>query len=260
MAFNYERLNVEQDGMVIIAAINHPPANSMGQGVLRDLNDLLDKCENDDNVRAIVITGSGEKLFSAGADITEFADMQKGKVPQYNGNEIYFKIENYPKVIIAAIQGGVYGGGLELACCCHLRIMSDAATLGLPEVKLGLNPGWGGTQRLPRFIGKTKALELMLTGDFMPAKDALALGLLNKVVPKEKVMEEAKALAKKLAAGAPVAQREIMKAVRLGLESNLRDGVMKIESAASKALMFTEDFKEGSRAFLEKRAPNFKGR
>ncbi len=195
MAFNYEKLNVQQDGMVVVAAINHPPANSMGQGVLRDLSDLLDKCENDDNVRIIVITGSGEKLFSAGADITEFADMQKGKVPQYNGNEIYFRIENYPKVIIAALQGGAYGGGLELACCCHLRIMSESATLGLPEVKLGLNPGWGGTQRLPRFIGKTKALELMLTGDFMPAKDALTLGLLNKVVPKEKVLEEAKALA-----------------------------------------------------------------
>jgi enoyl-CoA hydratase len=260
MAFSYEKLNVEQDGMVVIAAINHPPANSMGQGVLRDLNDLLDKCEKDDNVRVIIITGSGEKLFSAGADITEFAAMQQGKIPEYNGNEIYFKIENYPKVVIAAIQGGAYGGGLELACVCHLRIMSESATLGLPEVKLGLNPGWGGTQRLPRFIGKTKALELMLTGDFMPAKEALTLGLLNKVVPKEKVLEEAKALAKRLAAGAPVAQREIMKAIRLGLETNLRDGVLNVESAASMALLFTEDFKEGALAFLEKRPPNFKGR
>jgi enoyl-CoA hydratase len=246
--------------MVVIAAINHPPANSMGQGVLRDLNDLLDKCEKDDNVRVIVITGSGPKFFSAGADITEFANIQAGKVPKYDGNEIYFKIENYPKVIIAAIQGGAYGGGLELACCCHLRIMSEAATLGLPEVKLGLNPGWGGTQRLPRFIGKTKALELMLTGDFIPAREALALGLLNKVVPADNVIEEAKTLAKKLAAGAPVAQREIMKAVRLGLEADIREGVLVIEKAASSALAFTEDFKEGSRAFLEKRPPNFKGR
>ena len=260
MAFNYEKLIVEQDGMVVVAAINHPPANAMGQGVLRDLNDLLDRCENDDNVRVIVITGSGPKLFSAGADITEFADLQAGKVPKYNGNEIYFKIENYPKVIIAAIQGGAYGGGLELACCCHLRIMAEEATLGLPEVKLGLTPGWGGTQRLPRFIGKTKALELMLTGDFMPAKEALTLGLLNKVVPAAQVLEEAKKLAQKLAAGAPIAQREIMKAVRLGLESNLHDGVLKIERAATQALIFTEDFKEGSRAFLEKRKPNFKGR
>ncbi len=134
------------------------PANSMGQGVLRDIEDLLTKCENDDSVRVIIITGSGNKLFSAGADITEFASLQAGNIPKYNGNEIYFKIENYPKVVIAAMQGGAYGGGLELACCCHLRIMAEEATLGLPEVKLGLNPGWGGTQRLPRFIGKTKAL------------------------------------------------------------------------------------------------------
>jgi enoyl-CoA hydratase/carnithine racemase len=260
MAFEYEKLTVEQDGMVVIAAINHPPANSMGQGVLRDLNDLLEKCLVDDGVRAIVITGTGTKLFSAGADITEFADLQGGKVPKYDGNEIYFKIENYPKVIIAAMQGGAYGGGLELACCCHLRIMSETATLGLPEVKLGLNPGWGGTQRLPRFIGKTKALELMLTGDFMPSKDALALGLLNKVVPQDQVLETAKALAKKIAAGAPVAQREIMKAVRLGLETNIREGVRVIERDASMALLYTEDFKEGALAFLEKRPPNFKGR
>jgi enoyl-CoA hydratase/carnithine racemase len=260
MAFTYEKLTVEQDGMVVIAAINHPPANSMGQGVLRDLNDLLDKCLIDDGVRCIVITGTGAKLFSAGADITEFADLQSGKVPKYDGNEIYFKIENYPKVIIAAIQGGAYGGGLELACCCHLRIMSETATLGLPEVKLGLNPGWGGTQRLPRFIGKTKAMELMLTGDFMPAKEALTLGLLNKIVPQDQVLETAKALAKKIAAGAPLAQREIMKAIRLGLETNIREGVRVIERDASMALLYTEDFKEGALAFLEKRPPNFKGK
>ncbi|MBU1193557.1 MAG: enoyl-CoA hydratase/isomerase family protein [Proteobacteria bacterium] len=260
MAFNYEKLTVEQDGMVVVAAINHPPANSMGQGVLRDLNDLLDKCEKDDNVRAIIITGTGPKLFSAGADITEFAGMQSGKVPEYDGNQIYFKIENYPKVIIAAMQGSAYGGGLELACVCHLRIMAEEATLGLPEVKLGLNPGWGGTQRLPRFIGKTKALELMLTGDFIPAKEALALGLLNKVVPAADVLETAKKLAKRIANGAPVAQREIMKAVRLGLETTVVEGVTKIELAASKALLYTEDFKEGAKAFLEKRAPKFQGK
>ncbi|HOJ51077.1 MAG TPA: enoyl-CoA hydratase-related protein [Syntrophales bacterium] len=259
MEFNYEKLIVEQEGMVVTAAINHPPANAMGQGVLRDLNDLLDKCENDDSVRVIIITGSG-RFFSAGADITEFAELQAGKVPKYDGNEIYFKIENYPKVIIAAINGGAYGGGLELACVCHLRIMSETATCGLPEVKLGLNPGWGGTQRLPRIIGQTKALELMLTGDFMSAQEAYNRGLLNKVVPQDKVLEEAKALAKRLADGAPLAQREIMKAVKLGMETNIRAGVLGIERAASKALQFSEDFKEGSRAFLEKRKPVFKGR
>jgi enoyl-CoA hydratase/carnithine racemase len=138
--------------------------------------------------------------------------------------------------------------------------MAEEAVVGLPEVKLGLNPGWGGTQRLPRFIGKTKALELMLTGDFLPAKDALALGLLNKVVPQAEVLATAKKLAKKLAAGAPIAQREIMKAVRLGLDADIREGVTNIELNASKTLQYTEDFKEGAAAFLEKRAPNFKGR
>ena len=181
-------------------------------------------------------------------------------MPKYDGNEVYFKIENYPKVVIAAMQGGAYGGGLELACSCHLRLMAEEATLGLPEVKLGLKPGWGGTQRLPRYIGKTKAMELMLTGDFMPAKDALALGLLNKVVPAAEVLETAKKLAKKLAGGAPVAQREIMKAIRLGLETTLHEGITKIEKAAFQTLVFTEDFKEGSKAFLEKRPANFKGR
>jgi enoyl-CoA hydratase len=207
-----------------------------------------------------VITGSGEKLFCAGADIREFADVQAGKVPKYNGNEIYFKIESYPKVIIAAIQGGAFGGGLELACACHLRYMADTAKVGLPEVKLGLIPGWGGTQRLPRLIGKAKALELMLTGDFMSAKEALALGLVNQVFPAGSILCEAKAVAKKLAAGAPLAQREILKAINQGLQTTLEKGIYEIEAAGSKALRFTEDFKEGSRAFLEKRPPNFQGK
>ena len=260
MAFEYEKLVVEQDGAVVVAAINHPPANAMAQGVLRDLTDLLNRCEKDDSVRVIIITGTGPKCFSAGADITEFADLQSGKVPQYDGNDVYFKVENYPKIVIAAIQGLALGGGLELACSCHMRIMAEEAVVGLPEVKLGLNPGWGGTQRLPRYIGKTKALELMLTGDFMPAKEALALGLLNKVVPAAEVLETAKKLAKKLAGGAPVAQREIMKAVRLGLEGTLYDGITRVEKAAFQTLLVTEDFKEGAKAFLEKRPAQFKGR
>lgn len=260
MGFEFEKLVVEKDGMVVVAAINHPPANAMGQGVLRDLNQLLDDCLEDESVRVIVITGTGEKLFCAGADISEFAGIQAGNMPKYNGNDIYFKIENYPKVIIAALQGSAYGGGLELACVCHLRVMADNAKVGLPEVKLGILPGWGGTQRLPRFVGKTKALEMILTGDPITAQEALNYGLVNKVAPAASVVEEAKALAKKLAAGAPVAQREILKAVTKGLETTLEEGVYKVEGAGSAVVFASEDAREGAIAFFQKRPPDFKGR
>jgi len=260
MGFDFEKLVVEKDGKVVLAAINHPPANAMAQGVLRDLNQLLDDCLEDDDVRAIVITGTGDKLFCAGADISEFAGMQAGNAPKYIGNDIYFKIENYPKVIIAALQGSAYGGGLELACACHLRIIADNAKVGLPEVKLGIIPGWGGTQRLPRYIGKTRALEMTLTGDPISAQEALNYGLVNRVVPAAAVVEEAKALAGKLAAGAPLAQREILKAVNKGLQTTLEEGVYKFEGAGLAAVFASEDAKEGAIAFFQKRPPNFKGK
>lgn len=256
MSINYEKLVVEKEDRVVVAAINNPPANAMGQAGLKDFDDLLDACLEDNSVRVIIITGIGEKLFCAGADIS---DIQAGIKPKYHGSDIYLKIENYPKIIIAAIQGTALGGGLELACACHLRIMSESAKLGLTEVKLGLIPGWGGTQRLPRYIGKTKALEMMLTGETITAHEALALGLVNKVVPASAVLDEAKALAKKLAAGAPVAQREILKAVNKGLQSNIEEG-LKMEAAGCAVVFSSEDAKEGPKAFFEKRPPNFQGK
>lgn len=260
MAYDFEKLVVEKDDRVVVAAINHPPANAMGQGVLRDLNQLLDDCLEDDGVRVIIITGTGEKLFSAGADITEFGGIQSGNAPRINGNDVYFKIDNYPKVIIAALQGSAYGGGLELACACHLRIMADNAKVGLPEVKLGIIPGWGGTQRLPRYIGKTRAMEMILTGEPIDAVTALNYGLVNRVVPAGSVVEEAKGLARKLAAGAPIAQREILKAVTKGLDTGLEEGVYKIEGAGIATCFASEDAKEGPMAFFQKRPPNFKGK
>lgn len=255
----YTKLLVEKQDGYVVAAINHPPANALGQGVLGDLNTLLDECLSDDEVRAIVLTGSGEKLFSAGADITEFAALQSGTKPKYSGHEIFFKIENYPKPIIAALQGSAFGGGNELAMSCHLRILSASAKLGLPEVKLGIIPGWGGTQRLPRLIGKTRALEVMLTGDPLTPEQALSYGLVNKVVPGVQVLSEAKALAAKLSKGAPVAIREIMKAVTQGLNTTLEEGI-KIEQAGSAVVFASEDAREGSMAFLQKRPANFKGK
>lgn len=255
----YTKILVEKENGHVVATINNPPANALSQVVLSELNNLLDECLNDDEVRAIVLTGSGEKLFSAGADITEFAAIQKGNAPKISGHDVFLKIENYPKPVIAAIQGSAFGGGNELIMSCHLRILSSSAKLGLPEVKLGIIPGWGGTQRLPRLIGKTRALEIMLTGEPLSAEEALSYGLVNKVVPADTVLSGAKALAAKFAQGAPLAIREILKAVTKGLDTTLEEGI-KIEKAGSAVVFASEDAKEGPMAFFQKRSPNFKGK
>lgn len=255
----YTKLIVEKQDGYVVAAINHPPVNALGQPVLAELNNLLDECLNDNEVRAIVITGSGEKLFSAGADITKFASIQTGSRPKINGHDVFLKIENYPKPVIAAIQGSAFGGGNELAMSCHLRILSAGSKIGLPEVKLGIIPGWGGTQRLPRLIGTTRALEVMLTGEPLSAEEALSYGLVNKVVPADQVLSEAKAMAAKFAKGAPIAIREILKAVTQGLNTTIEEGI-KIEQAGSAVVFASEDAKEGGMAFFQKRPPNFKGK
>ncbi|WP_347489719.1 enoyl-CoA hydratase-related protein [Desulfoscipio sp. XC116] len=256
---SYTKLLVEKENGYLVAAINNPPANALSQAVLGDINRLLDESLNDDRVRAIVLTGSGEKLFCAGADITEFAVYMSGNTPEISGHDVFLKIENYPKPVIAALQGSAFGGGNELAMSCHLRILSAAALIGLPEVKLGIIPGWGGTQRLPRLIGKTRALEVMLTGDPLNAEQALNYGLVNKVVPQDQVLTEAKALAAKLTKGAPLAIREILKAVNQGLNTSITEGIA-IEQAGSAVVFASEDAKEGSAAFMQKRAAQFKGR
>ncbi len=253
------KLVVAKEEGYIVATINNPPANALGQPVLGDLNNLLDECLNDDTVRAIVLTGAGEKLFSAGADIKEFASIQAGNRPKISGHDLFLKIENYPKPIIAAIQGSAFGGGNELAMSCHLRILADSAKIGLPEAKLGIIPGWGGTQRLPRLIGKTRALEVILTGEPLSAEQAYEFGLVNKTVPAGQVLEEAKKLAAKMAKGAPLAIREILKAVTQGLNTTLEEGI-KIEQSGTHIVFASEDAKEGSKAFLQKRTPNFQGK
>ncbi len=255
----YTKITVEKADGYVVVGLNNPPANAMSQGVLLDLNDLLDKCLEDGAVRAIVITGNSPKFFSAGADITEFAGYQDGGKPKINGIDVYFKIERFPKPIIAAINGFALGGGLELAMSCHFRYMSAAAKVGLPEVTLGILPGWGGTQRLPRLVGKTKALEMMLTGAPIKADEALAIGLVNKVCAPEEVLDEAKAFAARLAQGAPIAMKAILRAVTEGLETTIQEGI-KIEQEGSALCFASEDAKEGSSAFLAKRPAKFQGK
>ena len=261
MAYEFEKLQVTLEDGVLTVLLNNPPANALGQPVVRDISGMLDLAETDDNVRVIVIAGTGDKLFSAGADIGEFAGLQSGTIPKYDGNTIFRRIETFPKIVIAALQGSAFGGGLELSLCCHMRIMSEKAVCGLPEVKLGFMPGWGGTQRLPRIIGSARALEYILSGDFISAKKAHKMGLVNRLAEDGEVIKEAQKWAAKLAAGAPVAQREILKAVYNGLvEKEIQKAVVEIEGQGTKTLLTTEDFKEGAKAFLEKRKAEFVGK
>jgi enoyl-CoA hydratase len=256
---DYLKLTVEKENGYVVAAISNPPANALSQAVLVELHSLLDQCLADSEVRAVVIAGSGEKLFSGGADITEFAFMQAGGSPLIDGNTVFSMIENFPKPVIAAIQGSAFGGGCELVLSCHLRIMSASAKIGLPEVRLGIIPGWGGTQRLPRLIGKTRAMQMILTGDPLAAEEALACGLVNSVLPAEEVLAGAKALAARLAGGAPLAIREIVRAVTKGLDTGIEEG-LKIEADGFKTVFASEDAKEGAMAFFQKRPANFQGR
>lgn len=255
----YKNIIFDLAEKVALITLNHPPVNSINSALLEDLSDVLDKLSRDPEARVLVITGAGEKAFSAGADITEFAEIRAGKKRAVDVHELFFRIENFPKPVIAAINGYALGGGCELAMSCHLRIAAREAKMGLPEVRLGIIPGWGGTQRLPRLIGKAKALELMLTGDQISAEEALRLGLVNGVVPRAELLGETKKLAGRLAAGAPLAMQAILRAVTKGLEVPITEGI-NFEKEGSALVFNSEDAKEGSRAFLEKRAPVFTGR
>lgn len=257
MEFNKIRLELT-DGYAVIY-LNNPPVNALGQALLKDLQRALDEIEPNPDIRALIITGEGSKVFCAGADISEFAARAQGILPEVEGGDLFRRLELFPKPVIAALNGSSYGGGTEMALSCHLRILASEASMALPEVKLGIIPGWGGSQRLPRLIGKTRALEMMLTGEPLPAAEAWRLGLVNRVVPREEVLAEARALAAKLALGAPIAMREILRAVNQGLDTSLEAG-LQIEKEGSKVCFGSEDAAEGRAAFFEKRPPNFKGR
>lgn len=253
---------VETKNRVLMITINRPPMNTLSRQTLLDIEKVLNEAENDDSIRAVLISGAGEKMFSAGADITEFGSMgdkEEGNKTLIRMHELFNRIENYPKPVIACINGKALGGGNELQMACHLVVAADSAELGLPEVRLGIIPGYGGTQRLPRLIGRRRALELMLSGDRISAEKALEYGLVNRVVPAEKVREEAFNLAAQLASGAPLAIKGILDSVYRGSEQDLEAGLA-VERENSLAVSGSEDAIEGVTAFFSKRPPEFKGK
>jgi enoyl-CoA hydratase/3-hydroxyacyl-CoA dehydrogenase len=241
--------------------LNRPERlNALNMEMIKELSQVLDELELNDKVRVLIITGTG-RAFSAGADITAFQGVTPflGAVYVRRFQELFNKIELYTKPVIAALNGYTLGGGLELSMACDFRIASELAELGQPEINLGLIPGAGGTQRLPRLIGEGKAKEIIYTGERIPAKEALNLGLVNKVVPHDELLNEARRFALKLSEKPPLALLAAKYAVKFGLESNLWSGLA-LESSLFGLLFSTEDFIEGVSAFLEKRKPKFKGK
>lgn len=254
-------IQVKHDGMVAIITIQRPKQlNALNKATIQEMSDALDAIDQNAELRAVVITGEGEKAFVAGADIKEFAHFspQEGQVLSAEGQKILFdKVEKLSKPVIAAVNGFALGGGLELAMCAHMRIASDNAQLGLPEVTLGVIPGYGGTQRLAQLVGKGKAIEMIVSAQFISADDAYKWGLVNHVVKQEELMETALKLAHKITHNSPVAIGAALRAVLAGYKHGVNGFETEIKEFGN--CFGTNDFTEGTSAFLEKRKPNFKG-
>jgi enoyl-CoA hydratase len=258
----FENLIVERDGAVATVTINRPKVlNALNTATMEELSAAIGELGRDESVRALILTGAGEKSFVAGADINELAVQSpvSGRDHALRGQRVLDAIEQLGKPVIAAINGFALGGGCELAMACTLRIAADTARLGQPEINLGLIPGYAGTQRLTRLVGRGVALELLLTGDPISAADAHRIGLVNRVVPAAELMTEARALAAQLASKAPVAARFIIDAVHRGADLPLAHAQV-YETTLFGLVSTTEDMREGTRAFLEKRKPTFTGR
>ena len=258
---NFENLLLERDGPVAILTISRPQVlNALNTVTTEELRRAVLDLKDDATVRAVILTGGGEKSFVAGADIKELATQRPaaGKEFARRGQHIFDLIENMGKPVIAAINGFALGGGCELAMACTLRLAADTARLGQPEINLGIIPGYAGTQRLSRLVGKGIALDIMLSGRQVKADEALQIGLVNRVVPAADLMAEAKKLAAELATKPPVAVQYIIEAVNRGLEVSFDQGQF-LEATLFGLVTSTEDMREGTTAFLEKRKPQFKG-
>ena len=258
----FENIKLDWDGNIAVLTVNRPDKrNAVNNATVEEIDRALSEVEKDETARVLILTGAGDKAFVAGADISELErrSIQSGRAETRRRQEVYARIEMLEIPSIAAINGWALGTGLELAMSCTLRVASTAARLGQPEVKLGIIPGAGGTQRLPRLVGMGRAMEMILTGEPVSAEQALSMGLVNRIVAPEKVMEEAVKLAKTLAANPRLAVQYAKEAVRRFDEGSFAAGLAH-ESYLHALACGTEDKREGVAAFLEKRAPKFTGK
>lgn len=255
----FETLTLEREEAFVVVTLNRPPANAISEQLVRDLAAAMASVEHDDSVRVVIITGAGDRIFCAGADLgSAFAGGDMAGFIRF-GNGVLRRIERFPKPVIAAMNGHALGGGCEIAMSCHLRLLKETARMGQTETNLGIIPGFGGTQRMPRLIGRTKALEFMMLGTQVPAAECLALGLVNRLTREGETLADAKALARQLARRPPIATRMLIEAVDDGLAAPI-DGALEIETRAFLRTLSTEDAAEGIQAFFAKREPDFKGR
>jgi enoyl-CoA hydratase len=258
----YDNLLVQTRDAVAVVTVNRPDKlNALNDRTVDELDAAFAAMQGDAGVRGVILTGAGEKAFVAGADIAELATQSPvdGKERSIRGQRVLDRIENLGKPVVAAVNGFALGGGCELALACHVRVASENARLGTPEVKLGIMCGYAGSQRLPRLVGKGRALELLLTGEMVDAQEALRIGLVNRVVPREKLLEESEALLRKMLANGPVSLRFTLEAVNAGLEMPFAEAQY-LEATLFGLICTTEDMKEGTKAFLEKRPAKFQGR
>lgn len=252
-----EHFIVEKEEHVAVLTFNRPPVNPVSLATLEAMEGILDDLENDRDIRVLVITGAGEKAFCSGFDVKDAAN---GPEAGPRGSAVWTRVDRFPKPVIAAINGFAYGGGCELALACSFRWIVDGPdpVIGLTELNLGIIPGWGGTQRMTRVVGKSKALDMILFSRRLTAREALNIGLVDRVIPPNRFMEDVLALARELAARPPIAVNCVLKAISAGMDRGIDEG-LKIEREGSDRVRETADCVEGFTAFLEKRDPVFKG-
>jgi len=259
---NYENLKLEKKNQIAYITIDRPKVlNALNMQTMGELRDAFTQIKDDAEVRVALLTGAGEKAFVAGADINELQrnNAVEAKAYTHRGQAVLELIENLGKPVIACINGFALGGGCELALACTMRLASENARLGQPEVKLGIIGGYGGTQRLPRLLGKGLALQVLLTGEMISAQEAHRIGLVNEVVPPAQLIARAEEIARKIIANGPLAIQYTLEAVNKGMEMPLAEGLF-LEATLFAVACSTEDMKEGTKAFLEKRPAIFKGK